>query len=96
MFGRSYQRDGSGKKSGTDLGKWEGASIDETTGTRIWKWTGGQKCWNGPKRSATVLVTCGAETKIISADEPNICEYEFKMESYIGCDDRHRTAHEIQ
>ena len=96
MFGRSYQREGSGKKSGTDLGKWEGASIDEKTGTRIWKWTGGQKCWNGPKRSATVLLTCGAETKIISADEPNICEYEFKMESYIGCDDRYRTAHEIQ
>ena len=96
MFGRSYQRDGSGKKTGTDLGKWEGASIDEKTGTRIWKWTGGQKCWNGPKRSATVLVTCGAETKIISADEPNICEYEFKMESYIGCDDSYRTAHEIQ
>jgi hypothetical protein len=42
-----------------------------------------------------VFVTCGAETKMISADEPNVCEYEFKMESHIGCDDRYRTAHDF-
>jgi protein kinase C substrate 80K-H len=94
MFGRSYQKEGN-NKGGTDLGKWAGASLDQSTGTRVWKWTGGQKCWNGPKRSATVFVTCGAETKMISADEPNVCEYEFKMESHIGCDDRYRTAHDF-
>ena len=94
MFGRSYQKEGT-KEGGTYLGKWEGASLDQLTGTRIWKWTGGHKCWNGPKRSATVFVTCGAETKMISADEPNVCEYEFRIESYIGCDDRYRIANAL-
>jgi protein kinase C substrate 80K-H len=95
LFGRAYQREGSAKTGGTDLGKWNGSSVDDATGTRVWKWTGGAKCWNGPSRSATVYVTCGAETQLISADEPNICEYVFQMESYIACDDRYKLAHEL-
>jgi len=95
MFGRAYQREGSTKKGGTDLGTWHNASVDENSGSRILKWTGGSKCWNGPKRSATVFITCGAETQLISADEPNICEYEFRMESYLGCDEKFRAAHDF-
>ena len=95
LFGKSHQREGAATTGGTHLGTWEGASISEETGTRVWKWTGGAKCWNGPKRSATVFVTCGAETKLISADEPNICEYEFRMESYIGCDNKFKELHDL-
>eukprot|EP00557_Chaetoceros_sp_GSL56_P014863 CAMPEP_0176485406 /NCGR_PEP_ID=MMETSP0200_2-20121128/5021_1 /TAXON_ID=947934 /ORGANISM="Chaetoceros sp., Strain GSL56" /LENGTH=852 /DNA_ID=CAMNT_0017882045 /DNA_START=92 /DNA_END=2653 /DNA_ORIENTATION=- len=95
LFGRAYQREGSAKTGGTDLGKWNGSSMDDITGTRVWKWTGGAKCWNGPSRSATVFVTCGSETTLISADEPNICEYEFRMESYIACDDRYKLEHDL-
>ena len=95
MFGKAYQREGTAKKGGTDLGKWKGNSISKETGARVWKWKDGAKCWNGPKRSATVFITCGAETKLISADEPNICEYEFRMESHIGCDDKFKAAHDL-
>ena len=95
LFGKAYQREGTAKKGGTDLGKWKGNSISKETGARVWKWKDGAKCWNGPKRSATVFITCGAETKLISADEPNICEYEFRMESHIGCDDKFKAAHDL-
>lgn len=95
IFGKATQRDVGQSSGGTNLGNWKGASIDETTGRRhrVLKWDGGLKCWNGPQRSATVLVTCGAETKLISADEPDTCRYVMEMESHIACDDAYRTAH---
>ena len=61
--------------------------VDEETGERVMKWDKGAKCWNGPQRSATVFLSCGPETKLISADEPDTCRYVFKMESHIACDD---------
>ncbi|GFH48841.1 hypothetical protein CTEN210_05317 [Chaetoceros tenuissimus] len=95
LFKRAYQREGEAKTGGTDLGKFEGASIDEKTGSRVWSWKGGAKCWNGPQRSAKVIITCGAENKLISADEPNICEYEFRMESYVACDEKYRMTNNL-
>ena len=53
---------------------------------RSMKMEGWCKRLERPKRSATVFDTCGAETKLISAGEPNICEYESQMESYMRCD----------
>jgi hypothetical protein len=95
MFGKAYQREGGKKKSGTDLGKWQGYSTVESSASHVWEWKNGAKCWNGPKRSATAFVTCGAETKLISADEPNICEYEFRMESHIACDSKFKALHDL-
>jgi hypothetical protein len=86
LFGNAAQKD-SGGGSSTSLGKWHGMDIDGTTGKRVMMWTDGQKCWNGPKRSATVHLACGADNKVISADEPDTCRYVFEMESYIACDD---------
>jgi protein kinase C substrate 80K-H len=88
VFGQASQKEGSG--SGTNLGNWNGMERDEATGKRVLKWTNGQKCWNGPQRSATVYVTCGSETVLISADEPDTCRYVFEMESPIGCDDDYK------
>ena len=68
-------------------------TYDEETGDRVMKWEGGAKCWNGPKRSATVFVTCGAMTRVLSADEPRTCEYEMRMESHIACDEGYRLRH---
>jgi len=96
MFGNSYQREGGKKGSGTSLGSWTGLSVDKESGSLIYKWENGQKCWNGPKRSSTVFVTCGKENKVLSADEPNICEYEFKMESFVACDDTFRALHSLE
>ncbi len=96
MFGKSYQREGGKKGTGTDLGSWSGLTAKKEKGSLKYKWSNGQKCWNGPKRSATVIVTCGTQNKLVSADEPNICEYEFKMESFVACDEAFRVLHNIE
>lgn len=84
LFNDAKQKDDS---SSTKLGKWKGMDIEGDDGQRVMKWEGGQKCWNGPQRSATVYVTCGPETKLISADEPDTCCYVFEMDSHIACDE---------
>jgi hypothetical protein len=43
------------------------------------KFTDGDSCGGG-KRSATVTYTYGTEAKIISADEPETCVYDFKIQ----------------
>jgi Glucosidase II beta subunit-like protein/Glucosidase II beta subunit-like len=106
IFGKATQRDIGQKAGGTGLGDWKGIFVnkdeDNDGGSsssshggqrRVMKWDGGIKCWNGPQRSATVHVTCGAETKLISADEPDTCRYVMQMESHIACDDAYRIAH---
>jgi protein kinase C substrate 80K-H len=92
IFGRAQQKD-HGQKSGTGLGRWKGSTIDEETGMRKMEWTNGAKCWNGPERSATVFVTCGAENKVLTAEEPDTCRYVLEMESYIACDDDYKQRH---
>lgn len=89
IFGGATQKEGDGS-GGTNLGQWKGMDIHESTGRRVMKWANGQKCWNGPSRSATVYLTCGAENKLTSATEPDTCRYVFEMESYIACDGDYR------
>jgi len=95
VFGSAAQKEGNAK-SGTGLGEWEGIEYDNQTGSRILKWTNGAKCWNGPKRSATAYVTCAAETKVLSADEPDTCRYVMQMESHIACDEAFQKLHDLQ
>jgi hypothetical protein len=93
IFKKASQRDKGEKSGGTNLGQWVGMSRDEETGQRVMKWDKGTKCWNGPERSATVYLSCGAETKLLTADEPSTCEYVFTMESHIACDDDFKQEH---
>lgn len=88
LFKSSKQKEGK-HSGGTDLGQWSGASVTDD-GQRVWSWENGAKCWNGPKRSAWAYLTCGATTKIISADEPETCKYVFEVESHIACDEAYR------
>jgi len=85
IFGKATQRDIGQSSGGTNLGNYE--KIDFENGVRTLKWGGGTKCWNGPVRSAEVEVTCGAETKLLTANEPDTCRYVLTMESPIACDD---------
>ncbi|KAG7373924.1 glucosidase II [Nitzschia inconspicua] len=89
IFGRASQKEGSGG-GGTNLGNWRGMERDAESGRRVMKWEGGAKCWNGPQRSAAVYVTCGADHKLLSADEPDTCRYVLEMESPIGCDEDYK------
>jgi protein kinase C substrate 80K-H len=92
IFGRAQQKDLDGA-SGTQLGTWHKMKVDPETGARTMEWTGGAKCWNGPERSATVHVTCGAEEKVLSAEEPDTCRYVLEMTSHIACDDNYKQRH---
>jgi len=99
MMGKATQRDRGQKSGGTNLGTWDGMIIHSTEEEEDHEfaiemnWKHGTKCWNGPARSAQVLVTCGAETKLLSADEPQTCTYVLEMESYIACNDAYKQKH---
>ncbi|CAK7905901.1 hypothetical protein CAAN3_08S03334 [[Candida] anglica] len=45
----------------------------------------GEKCWNGPHRSAVVELLCGPTTKLLSVSEPEKCEYYFQLMTPIVC-----------
>ena len=67
-----------------NLGRWQSLADGETN-ISVWKFTGGAQCWNGPQRSMTVKLQCGNENKILSASEPNKCEYEMEMITPVMC-----------
>ncbi|OEU09175.1 mannose 6-phosphate receptor domain-containing protein [Fragilariopsis cylindrus CCMP1102] len=94
LFGKALQKESSDKGGGTNLGQWTGIEYENDdngdASIRVMKWENGAKCWNGPKRSATVYMKCGIEHRIISANEPDTCRYVFEMESYLACDDSYK------
>jgi Glucosidase II beta subunit-like protein len=100
MFRSATQRDQGTEDGGTDLGSWSEATTEVVTDQngveyeqRVWRWANGAHCWNGPSRSATGYVSCGAETRILSADEPDTCRYVLQMESPLACDEEFQTRH---
>jgi len=95
IFGKASQRDIGQTSGGTNLGSWEAITEEDGPYQRMLKWGGGTKCWNGPARSAEVLVTCGADTKFLTADEPETCRYVFTMASPIGCDERFKVKNSL-
>ena len=95
FHGQAYQREATGgtKNGGTGLGKWKGFEVSDN-GQMVLKFEGGQRCWNGPARSATVILTCGGSgTKLLSVEEPETCRYQMEMESYVTCDDNFAKIH---
>lgn len=51
----------------------------------IVKYSNGDQCWNGPLRSATVLIKCSDKFKINSVNEMTKCNYQFDVEGPWGC-----------
>ena len=94
IFGKATQRDIGQKSGGTNLGSWYKVQTDDD-GQRTLLWHKGTKCWNGPMRSAEVVVTCGRLTKILTADEPETCRYVFTMESPIACDEKFKISNSL-
>jgi protein kinase C substrate 80K-H len=66
----------------TNLGKFE--SFDMKAGKMLFK--NGQSCWQGPDRTATVVLECGISTEIIFVSEPAKCEYLVKMTTPAMCE----------
>lgn len=69
----------------TDLGRWDSFEDDYTT----MKFSNGLSCWQGPRRSTTVLLRCGIEDKIVSVEEPSKCEYEMVFQTPMACSAEH-------
>ncbi len=46
---------------------------------------GGQRCWNGPERSARVQISCGARHEVLRVKEAQKCEYIITMKSPAAC-----------
>lgn len=69
----------------TSLGTWKGVSSQN--GHAVFSFEGGQGCWNGPARSLTVDVQCGADNKLLRVEEPNRCTYRAAFASPAACDD---------
>jgi len=49
------------------------------------KYTQGARCWQGPPRSCTVKLVCGAEEDLLTVDEPERCTYEIKYSTPAIC-----------
>ena len=111
LFKKAKQRDAGSRSGGVHLGDWTGQRMEEIPREeeeedddassavpsfhRVWQWERGTKCWNGPERSVSATVTCGSETKVLSADEPETCRYVLEVESPIACDEDFRLRHNL-
>lgn len=77
--------------SRTTLGNWKSPSETDPNGSwssdhKQMHYQGGVRCWNGPDRSCNVVFSCGTETKILQASEPQRCEYQFDVETPAVCE----------
>ncbi|KAJ3220085.1 hypothetical protein HDU67_006841 [Dinochytrium kinnereticum] len=92
FFGRATQR---GKGGGGEVllgtwSNWTGKDLTQFSGRNLLytegRFTGGAQCWNGPERSVTVKLECGAENAVVRVDEPGKCEYEARVTTPALCE----------
>lgn len=91
-FSDSKQKPKNGGGS-TNLGKFDGFKGEGNKYT-VMKFTGGQKCWNGPQRSMTVTLECGVDTVVRNVLEPSKCEYAATMTTPALCDQPAEGSHD--
>ena len=80
-FDEAKQKEG---HSSTSLGKFKEFGYNEKKELMM-KFDDGQKCWNGPKRSADVLFKCDTENEIIGVNEPSTCKYSMTFHTPLAC-----------
>jgi protein kinase C substrate 80K-H len=87
---------GSASQDSTSLGTfsgWGAAAAGSSGGEGggdygLMKFTGGQTCWNGPARSLTLTLVCGAEDAVSAFSEPEKCTYAATLTTPAACDGR--------
>ena len=92
-FDKVTQRSKSGGRE-TNLGTWGSWSGSGDRRYFVMKYENGEKCWNGPSRSATITLKCGLEDALLSASEPNRCEYAMEFSSPAVCEPLKHIVHE--
>ena len=80
-FGKAKQKEGS---SSTDLGSFKSFGFNNK-GELVMTFEDGQKCWNGPKRSANIFFKCDTENEIVSVQEPSTCKYHYTFHTPLAC-----------
>ncbi|GAA5925833.1 uncharacterized protein JCM15063_005135 [Sporobolomyces koalae] len=88
FFGEANQKSNN-NGARTSLGHFKGWSQTAEQGTdeyyRHQLYADGQRCWNGPARSAKVNIECGTSNALVSVIEPEKCEYLFTVTSPAVC-----------
>ncbi|GAA5874605.1 hypothetical protein JCM16303_002920 [Sporobolomyces ruberrimus] len=88
FFGEANQKSNNNGMR-TSLGHFKGWSQTAESGTddyyRNQLYADGQRCWNGPARSAKVNLVCGTSNALTSVIEPEKCEYLFTVTSPAVC-----------
>ncbi|GJN90711.1 hypothetical protein Rhopal_003725-T1 [Rhodotorula paludigena] len=73
----------------TSLGRFESWAPNAEPGTDAYYlkqvYANGQRCWNGPLRSAKVDLVCGTSNALLSVIEPEKCEYLFEVTTPAVC-----------
>jgi protein kinase C substrate 80K-H len=69
------------KQDATSLGKFK--QWDNNYSTMVFE--GGQRCWNGPERSAEIQLECGATSELVSMEEPSKCVYKGRFLTPLLC-----------
>ena len=84
-FDKVTQRSKNGGRE-TSLGNWDKWNGEGENKYSSMKYSNGEHCWNGPHRSTAVTLKCGSEEALVSASEPNRCEYAMDLVTSAICE----------
>lgn len=86
------------KQDGTRLGRMRPLEPSENDDDSIdqFRFEEGETCWNGPSRSMTVSLACGASPRLFAVTEPSRCEYAAVLATPAVCDETVAAALEAE